>query len=785
MKILLLTILAFVSLQLNAQTWIQVPDANFQSYLTAHYPAGAFMTSGGNFFVDSDHPAIQATDSLNFNYITISNLDGIQAFENVWYLSCYSSGLTSLPNTLPPLVRYFSVSYNQLTTLPATLPATLKYLYCDYNQLTSIPDLPSNLRRLSCSHNMITILPDLPPLLTEVSCGYNQLTAMPEFPLSLLSIDCGRNQLTSLPVLPDSLMTLICNYNQITVLPALPDYQLNLIWCDSNQLTTMPALPPTLHELICNNNQLTGLGTIPSGLQTLHCDYNQITCFEEFPSSILYFGVGNNNPCTCVPNHIASMSNLFKSSHPLCENNDVVHNPYNCPSASGIHGNTFYDSTNNCISNGSFSNIPMLLYDNNNNLLSAATSFSDGEYYFSTNPGTYELKVDTSLLSNSIELTCPQPNSSNATVSVSDSLVSGGDFGLKCAGFDLGTQSVVPGGSVFPGQWHHLKVKAGDLAAIYGAHCASGISGQVTITVTGPGMIIFTGTPTSVSATTATYSVADFGVAGANEFKMEILTDTTAVAGDQFCVNVSVVTAASSELDTLNNDYTYCYNVNNSFDPNIKETYPETVEPRYHDEFTYTIHFQNTGNAPAFNIQLIDELDNNLDLSTFKSMDASAEFTTSLNMSTRVLSVRFPNIMLADSASDPEGSIGYFQYRVKPIEDLDAGAIIHNTASIYFDYNAPVITNTTVNLFAEPAGLNELKEETIQLYPNPSDNQVFIRSENSMEQVFLYDLNGMLVKTISPNSKNTSLDVSGLKSGVYIITIQTNQSVVMKRLIIR
>jgi uncharacterized repeat protein (TIGR01451 family) len=61
--------------------------------------------------------------------------------------------------------------------------------------------------------------------------------------------------------------------------------------------------------------------------------------------------------------------------------------------------------------------------------------------------------------------------------------------------------------------------------------------------------------------------------------------------------------------DTSNNVYDFCYKVVNSYDPNMKEVYPVNVLPGYDDWFTYTIHFQNTGNAPAFNIRLRDTLD--------------------------------------------------------------------------------------------------------------------------------------------------------------------------------
>lgn len=783
MKTLLITILALTSFHLNAQTWVPVPDAGFQTYLTSHYTAGAFSTSGGNFYIDSDHPDIQAEDSLNLNYIGIANLEGIQAFENIWFLSCYSCGINNLPDTLPALIRYLNLDYNQLTSLPA-LPPALKYLHCGFNQLTVIPDLPSNFRRLLCSDNQLTTLPDLPPLVNELGCHNNQLTVLPDLPPSLKGLTCANNQLTVLPDLPDSLLVLVCYNNQLTTLPDLPDHLTDLL-CSTNQLTILPDLPSTLVALDCSLNQLIELTNLPGGLQNLWCNDNQITCFGEFPSSIQFFS-GANGPFVCVPNHIAAMDVVFKASHPLCVENDPVNNPHNCPGASGIQGSTFYDSLSNCTTDGIYSHIPLLLFDDNSNLLLSGTSFSDGEYYFPAGPGSYEIRVDTTLLSSSIEVTCPQNNLSNTSVSAANPLANGGDFGLNCAGFDLGVQSIVPTGWVFPGQTHHVTVLAGDITALFGAYCAEGISGQVNVTVYGPGTMFFGGSPVNVSGTTATYNVSDFGALGANEFVVDILTDTTATAGNQFCVYVTVTTTASGETNTMNNDYMYCYDVINSYDPNNKETHPKIVDPGFTNEFTYTIHFQNTGNAPAFNIRLGDTLDLNLDLSTFKVVSASDAYTTTLNSDTRLLTVRFPNIMLPDSTTDPEGSIGYIQYRIKPVAGLSEGTVIENTAYIYFDYNTPIITNTSENLFSETAGVNEFKEEMIQLYPNPSDSQVFVRLEKGkIEHIAMYDLKGTLVKLITSGEKQVSIDVSNLKAGVYLISVQTDQSVITKRLIVR
>jgi hypothetical protein len=55
----------------------------------------------------------------------------------------------------------------------------------------------------------------------------------------------------------------------------------------------------------------------------------------------------------------------------------------------------------------------------------------------------------------------------------------------------------------------------------------------------------------------------------------------------------------------------------------------------------------------------------------------------------------FDNIALPDSTTNEAGSHGFVQYSVRAKAGLPNGAQIPNTASIYFDFNLPVVTNAT------------------------------------------------------------------------------------------
>ncbi len=57
----------------------------------------------------------------------------------------------------------------------------------------------------------------------------------------------------------------------------------------------------------------------------------------------------------------------------------------------------------------------------------------------------------------------------------------------------------------------------------------------------------------------------------------------------------------------------------------------------------------------------------------------------------------------------------------------------------------------------------------ISIYPNPVNNLITVNSQEPIHKVEIIDINGKLIKTISNNSKKTTIDVSDLKTGIYFV----------------
>jgi uncharacterized repeat protein (TIGR01451 family) len=615
-----------------------------------------------------------------------------------------------------------------------------------------------NLTNLSCYNNQLTSLPSLPHNLIDLWCYDNQLSNLPNLPVSITNIQCYNNQLTSLPNLPPNLTQLTCNNNQLSALPLLPD-SINDLDCSFNLLTYLPPLPPfVMNNLIINDNNISCINNIPM--------FNLL--YNFFP-----------NPITCIPNEPA----VPPLGLPLCMENDQVNNPNNCPSNFNISGSVYSDQNGNCMFDATdlgSNNISIRIYDSSN-MLVAQTYSINGAYGFSINlPGIYKVKLEG--INIPIATTCAQADSQMVNLLSINNFLNNIDFPVTCIqDFDAYVHSVNPLGLVFPGQTHLLKTNIPSNQAWYNLDCdTSNSSGSVTINITGPVTYVAPAnsalTPT-VNGNTFTYNITDFSTLTPQSFGLQFQTDTTAQANDQICVHVEI-DPTPIDADTTNNVYDFCYQVVNSYDPNMKEVYPVNVLPGYDDWFTYTIHFQNTGNAPAFNIRLRDTLDANLDINTFEVRGYSHPAIVSINGN--ILTVRFNNIMLPDSTTDYEGSMGYFQYRIKPLPNLPLGTQIENTAYIYFDYNAPIITNTTQNNFQTVVSTINRNDDNNQLkvFPNPANEVLNINLQNSMiENCIITNALGQIVHN-SANEINANhkiqLNISNLSAGVYFVKVRTS-----------
>ncbi len=148
-----------------------------------------------------------------------------------------------------------------------------------------------------------------------------------------------------------------------------------------------------------------------------------------------------------------------------------------------------------------------------------------------------------------------------------------------------------------------------------------------------------------------------------------------------------------------NNIYYAMDKVRCSYDPNDISVTPEGCGVQGYitkgDSLTYTIRFQNLGSGPAYYIVVRDVLDSDLDINSIINLGSSHPNVFEKNGNELIWT--FPDMELPPASSDEPGSHGYIIYRTKQMPDNPIGTVIENNASVYFDLNDPVVTNTTVN----------------------------------------------------------------------------------------
>ena len=226
MKKLLFILLVFVySRQINAQTYVLIPDANFRAYLNTIVPSAM----SGNSLNITSTLVTTATQTISVSTQNISNLTGVQYFTSLQYLDCSNNSLNSLPS-LPNSLQYLNCEQNFILTSLPILPNSIQYLKCIFNSLNSLPLLPNSLTYINCSFNTsLSVLPSLPNSLQTLDCGYNSLTYLPTLPNFLNYLSCGNNSIVCFPTFHDSIKSIYLSPNPYNclpnyVLPAMNNY---------------------------------------------------------------------------------------------------------------------------------------------------------------------------------------------------------------------------------------------------------------------------------------------------------------------------------------------------------------------------------------------------------------------------------------------------------------------------------------------------------------------------------------------------------------------------------
>ncbi|MBS1914454.1 MAG: T9SS type A sorting domain-containing protein [Bacteroidetes bacterium] len=265
---------------------------------------------------------------------------------------------------------------------------------------------------------------------------------------------------------------------------------------------------------------------------------------------------------------------------------------------------------------------------------------------------------------------------------------------------------------------------------------------------------------------------------------------TTATRGALLCADAQIV--CDGDAYPEDNASRTCSQIRASYDPNDIAVQPAgtgdigQLAPT-DSVLTYTVHFQNTGNDTARSIIVVDDVSSNLDLASLVLGASSHPYSLSM-IGARSLVWRFDGINLPDSAHTGSASEGYLSFAVRLNRGIAPNTQIQNYATIYFDYNHPLVTNTVISTVPAPSGVepDAAVSTGVALYPNPTRGVVHIRGPLAPQsRVNVRDLMGRSVREYRyDGSGEVMLDLSGLAGGVYIVLMQTPYGMHAERVVL-
>ena len=290
-------------------------------------------------------------------------------------------------------------------------------------------------------------------------------------------------------------------------------------------------------------------------------------------------------------------------------------------------------------------------------------------------------------------------------------------------------------------------------------------------------------TPTTVSNDTIHWDIADFSLIDPlQSFNIMTQVSTTATVNDDVCFHLTI-SPTLGDMRPMNNSIAACFDIRNSLDPNEKLMSPSGVVDTSDHWFTFTIFFQNSGNAVAEDIYVLDTLDNNLDATSFEFISSSHSVTTQL-LPNGIVRFNLPGINLIDSMSNASLSHGFVKFKVKRKDGTGMGTVIRNKAYIFFDFNPAVVTNEVMAIVTSITSVPKVQVQNVFVWPNPASGIVTIQTNGEeIIKVEVLDITGKLIDERKGNgTSELRLDVRQLSNGVYLLKVQTMKGEVVKKI---
>ena len=264
-------------------------------------------------------------------------------------------------------------------------------------------------------------------------------------------------------------------------------------------------------------------------------------------------------------------------------------------------------------------------------------------------------------------------------------------------------------------------------------------------------------------------------------------TDNPPLNGDEIVTFKAKIDPSDNDHTTSDNQTRLSQVVVNSYDPNDKTCLEgnSVTEEMIGEYVHYMIRFENTGTAEAINVVVTDSLDTSrFDVESLEIVEASHDMKARIDDG-HVAVFYFADILLPfeDATND-----GYVVFKIKTLPTLQIGDSFENTAEIYFDYNFPIVTNTTSTSIDVVSSVENVLESdiTVNVFPNPAQDNLTITSESPIKSLTIYTTEGRVLQQRSfvGNRSQLQVDVAGLDGGMYLIEVFTEKGSMIDKILV-
>ena len=192
----------------------------------------------------------------------------------------------------------------------------------------------------------------------------------------------------------------------------------------------------------------------------------------------------------------------------------------------------------------------------------------------------------------------------------------------------------------------------------------------------------------------------------------------------------------------------------------LKKVFPLSLRPTYFGATCRIFPFNETGEAVHFYVNLL-----------YSEKNSRETLGT--------CSTYYPSIISGFSRwGGTSGSL-----EIKDWREPDSIEVIINLGESVTSAFSEYFINE-INLYGNSLSNEGLMSfENFELYPNPCQNELYIQSDKDFQAFLVYDLKGMLVLKGGLENNQSQIDVSNLKSGVYVLTLQSDSTLYRQKFV--